>query len=162
MPKATKKKQQPASKESAAAGGGPSAEKPPALVKVVGVSAAGKSTLARALRAAGYDARPISQEHSGAPTLWKQFGVPRVLIYLDVSLEAQRTRRTDVVWSAENRSDEVARLANARTHADLVIDTSGQGGADVLAIALAFLQGKGVRRSSAPLPPLGETGAPVR
>jgi len=155
MPKATKKKQQPAAEPT------PATEKPPSLVKVVGVSAAGKSTLARGLRAAGYDARPVSQEHSGAPTLWKEFGVPRALIYLDVTLEAQRSRRTDVTWSAAHRHEEVARLAHARNHADLVIDTSTQGSAEVLAIALAFLQGKRVRKSATPLPPLGETGAPV-
>lgn len=135
---------------------------PPALIKVVGVSAAGKSTLARRLRAQGYDARPVSQEHSGAPTLWKQFGAPRALIYLDVSLAAQQARRTDVAWSAEHRGIEIERLADARAHADLVIDTSTQSSAEVLAIALAFLESKRMRRSASPLPPLGETGAPVR
>jgi hypothetical protein len=157
MPKATKKKQPPPHDTAAE----PAYIGPTALVKVVGVSAAGKSTLTRALRAEGYDARPVSQEHSGAPTLWKQFGVPRALIYLDVSLAAQRARRDDVTWSRENRDNEVARLADARAHADLVIDTSTQSSAEVLAIALAFLRGKRVRKSATALPPLGETGAPV-
>ena len=49
------------------------------VIKVVGVSAGGKSTLVRALREHGYDARAVSQEHSHSATLWKQFDVPRVL-----------------------------------------------------------------------------------
>ena len=58
------------------------------VIKVVGVSAGGKSTLVRLLRERGYDARAVSQEHSEVPTLWKQFEPPRVLIYLDTTLEA--------------------------------------------------------------------------
>lgn len=135
--------------------------KPAALVKVVGVSAGGKSTLVRGLRAHGYDARPISQEHSGSPTLWKEFGMPQALIYLDVSLDAQRERRPDVTWSVADRTIEVKRLANARDAADLVIDTSAQTSSEVLKIALAYLQGKRLRKSATPLPPLGESGAPV-
>lgn len=157
MPKASKKKPPP-----------PDTDKPEyqtttprlPLIKVVGVSGSGKSTLVRGLRAAGYDARPVSQEHSGVPTLWKDFGVPRVLIYLDVSLDAQRTRRQDVPWSAEARSIEVERLADAHANADLRIDTSGQSPKEVCAIALAWLQAQRITHADAALPPTGETGAP--
>ena len=66
-------------------------EKPP-LIKVVGVSASGKSTLVTSLREVGF-ARPVSQEHSDVAELWKQFGFPRVLIFLDNDLAGQRGRR---------------------------------------------------------------------
>lgn len=158
MPKAHKKKtiHQPAQEAAQ-----PETEKPLPQIKVVGVSGSGKSTLVRTLRAAGYDAKPVSQEHSGVPTLWKEMGLPRVLIYLDVSLAAQRARRQDVPWSDEARTIEVARLADARANADLRIDTSDQSPQEVSRIALAWLGAQKIVHSSAPLPLLGETGAPV-
>ncbi len=79
------------------------------VIKVVGVSASGKSTLVKGLRAAGYDARPVSQEHSNVPDLWKQFDFPKVLIYLDVTLAMQEKRRPDVEWSEAARSIEIER-----------------------------------------------------
>ena len=132
------------------------------VIKVVGVSASGKSTLVAGLRAAGYDAYPVSQEHSNVADLWKQFGMPRVLIYLDVSLEAQKERRPDVTWDAANRNTEVERLAHARDHADLQIDTSHNSAEQVRRIALAYLEGQRVRRADSALPPVSQTGAPVK
>lgn len=136
--------------------------RPLPVVKVVGVSAAGKSTLVAALRAAGYDARPISQEHANVPELWRQFEVPRALIYLDVSLDAQRARRSDVTWSEAARTEEVRRLTQAREHADLVINTSALAPATVLEMVLSWLRAQKVRCAPAPLPPIAATGAPVQ
>lgn len=132
------------------------------VIKVVGVSASGKSTLAAGLRQAGYDARPVSQEHSKVADLWKKFDFPQVLIYLDAGLEAQQTRRPDVSWNSVNYAEEAARLANARDHADLRIDTSQMSAQQVLAVVLAYLEKRGVRRAESPLSPLGNTGAPVK
>jgi hypothetical protein len=132
------------------------------VIKVVGVSASGKSTLVKRLRLAGYDARPVSQEHANVPTLWRQFGAPKALIYLDVSLEAQRARRDDVTWSAAAREEEVRRLAHARHHADLVINTSASSPDTVAALALAWLRSHRIRHAAEALPPAGETGAPVK
>jgi hypothetical protein len=131
------------------------------IIKVVGVSASGKSTLVRALREQGYDARAVSQEHSHSATLWKQFDVPRVLIYLDSTLEAQQQRRPDVTWDAGNLAVERQRLHNAYAEADLRIDTAQLSGADVLRMTLAYLRAKRIRRAPDPLPPAGETGAPL-
>ncbi len=136
--------------------------KPLPVIKVVGVSAAGKSTLVAGLRAAGFDARPVSQEHSNVPTLWRRFDAHKVLIYLDVTLEAQRERRADVSWDAAARATEVARLADARAHADLAINTTSIAAATVLALALAFLRERGIRSAPGPLPPVAPTGAPVK
>ena len=132
------------------------------VIKVVGVSAAGKSTLVAALRRAGYDARPVSQEHANVPDLWNRFDLPTLLIYLDVSLEQQLIRRTDVSWTEDARVQELARLAHAREHANLHINTSSLEADRVLAIVLAWLEGKRVRRNDGPLPPVGPTGAPVK
>jgi hypothetical protein len=129
---------------------------------VVGISGSGKSTLVAGLRAAGYDARPVSQEHSNVQNLWQQFDAPAVLIYLNVQLENQVARRPDVTWSKLAHHDEEARLAHAREHADIRIDTSGIGPTEVLALALHYLSKFKVRRQDGPLPPLPGTGASSR
>lgn len=128
------------------------------LIKVVGISAGGKSTLVKELRRRGYHARPVSQEHSNVPTLWEQFDRPRLLVYLDADLETQRARRPDVEWSKAWLVEEQERLRHARGHADLIIDTSNQSAERVLQIALTFLENKQIRHASEPLPPLAPTG----
>lgn len=131
---------------------------PLAIVKVVGVSASGKSTLVAGLRAAGYDARAVSQEHSGVTDLWRRFGPTAVLIYLSVSAAAQSRRRTDVTWTQAAYDHERQRLANASQHADLRLDTSAMTPAQVLDVARRFLDGLRLRRSDRPLPPRPTTG----
>jgi RNase adaptor protein for sRNA GlmZ degradation len=136
---------------------------PPArltLIKVVGVSASGKSTLVDGLRKAGYDARPVSQEHSDVADLWRRFDSAKLLLFLDVSLHAQRARREDVTWTATARSAEQRRLAHAREHADLIINTSSMAPESVLEVALAFVRSRGARGAGEALPPLAGTGAP--
>ena len=128
------------------------------LIKVIGVSASGKSTLVRGLRAAGYNARPVSQEHSNVPDLWRQFDKPALLIFLDLTQEGQRARRPDVSWSPAWYRTELNRLHHARSHADLQIDTSEQSPEQVREIALLFLRHQNIAHSEEPLPPLAETG----
>lgn len=132
------------------------------VIKVVGVSASGKSTLVRALREHGYDARAVSQEHSYSATLWKQFDVPRILVYLDSTLEAQQQRRPDVTWDAANLAAERQLLQNAQAEADLRLNTAQLSGAEVLHLAIAYLRTKRIRHAPAPLSPPGETGAPMK
>lgn len=112
----------------------------PLIVAVVGPSAAGKSTLVAALREAGYAARHVAQEHSYVPDMWQRIHPPDVLIYLDVSYEATRARR-HVSWGPERREEEVVRLAHARRHADLVVDTDALSAAEVRERVLGFLSG---------------------
>jgi deoxyadenosine/deoxycytidine kinase len=132
------------------------------VIKVVGVSAGGKSTLVNTLREHGYDARAVSQEHSHSATLWKQFDVPRVLIYLDCSLEAQQQRRPGVSWDDANLAVERQRLHNAYSEADLRIHTAQLSAEEVQRMALAYLRAKRIRHAPGPLPPASETGAPVK
>jgi hypothetical protein len=132
------------------------------VIKVVGISASGKSTLVRNLRAAGYDARPVSQEHSKVPDLWQQFDRPMYLIYLHASLEDQQARRQDVSWSAAIHQEEVLRLAHAREHADLRIDTSGLMPEGVYRVASTYLARRRVRRANHPLEALPATGSSLK
>lgn len=129
------------------------------LIKVVGMSASGKSTLVKGLRQAGYNARPISQEHSYVATLWQQFGLTHSLIYLHTTLPVQQQRRPDVTWTEAEFKAEEQRLAHAVEHADLSIDTTTMTPDTVLRIALAFLENRKLARSNTPLPPVNATGS---
>jgi hypothetical protein len=106
-------------------------------VAVVGPCAAGKSTLVAALREHGYDAHAVGQEHSGVPYLWC-LGEPDLLIFLDVDI-ATTGRRRDSVWPADLYETQQTRLANARQHADLYLDTSPLTAREVAERAILFL-----------------------
>jgi RNase adaptor protein for sRNA GlmZ degradation len=129
------------------------------LIKVVGISASGKSTLVRGLRRAGFDARPVSQEHSQVPDMWRRLRPPDLLIFLYADLESQIRRRPDLQWTDDILARENARLAHAHRNADLVIDTRKLSVAGVLHRAIEYLDQHQIRRSHAPLPCLPNTGA---
>ena len=114
----------------------------PALrIAVVGPCASGKSTLTAALRAAGYEARMPAQEHSYVPDMWLRLVNPDVLIYLDISYEALLARRPHF-GEREYLEREKARLAHARAHADLVVDTSALAAEAVAAQVMSLLEAK--------------------
>ncbi|MCI0394683.1 MAG: hypothetical protein L0332_27875 [Chloroflexi bacterium] len=113
---------------------------PPLRVAVVGACAAGKSTLVASLRQAGYEARHVAQEHSYVPAMWQRISRPDVLIYLDVSYEAIRSRRPHLNLRPEELEEQRRRLAHARQHCDLYLDTSGLSAAEVRGRALSFLE----------------------
>ncbi len=100
-------------------------------VAVLGVCGAGKSTLARSLRAHGYDARQIGQEHSGVRRLWRRRFEPDILVFLDASLEAVRQRLGSISYGdTYNRQRD--RLELARREADIVVDTTALTAEEVL------------------------------
>ncbi|MCW3132814.1 MAG: hypothetical protein N2V78_00530 [Methanophagales archaeon] len=108
-------------------------------IAVVGPCAAGKSVLVEKLRALGYDAHQVSQEHSGVPTMWRMLHPPDVLIYLDASLETI-SRRRKISWGADYLAELNHRLRHARRHCDLYIRTDGLSEEEVLERVLAFLR----------------------
>ena len=120
----------------------------PLRIAVVGPCASGKSTLVAALKAAGYDARHPAQEHSYVPDMWQRLVDPDVLIYLDLSHAAYRARRPHDDAGPDYLDMQRARLAHARAHADLVIDTSGLTAEQAWGAVAAFLYEQG----SAPIP----------
>ena len=129
------------------------------LVKIVGVSAAGKSTLVAGLRRLGYNARPVAQEHSQVPDMWQRIRPPNWLIFLDADLAAQGERRPDVSWDEPWRRTELERLSHARSHADLVIDTSLLSPESVLDRTVSFLRVRCVEAAPEPLVELPRTGS---
>lgn len=93
-------------------------------VAVVGPCVSGKSVLVEALRAAGYEARHVAQEHSYVPHMWQRMARPDVLIFLDVDYPTAKTRRPTIDWGPERLATQAQRLAHARDHCDLYLDTS--------------------------------------
>lgn len=91
-------------------------------IVIVGVCAAGKSTLANRLRAMGLRARTVAQEHSGIPNLWQQSGASTV-IYLHASFRAIKRRRNSLMHQY-NYDAQLHRLRSARTGATISVDTS--------------------------------------
>lgn len=91
-------------------------------IGVVGPCAAGKSTLVQALRLHGFDIRHIAQEHSYVQDMWRRISNPDLLIYLDVSYPASCQRR-QMNWNQAEYQEQVSRLAHARQHAHLILDT---------------------------------------
>jgi deoxyadenosine/deoxycytidine kinase len=107
-------------------------------VAVVGHCASGKSTLVTALRGHGFDASAVAQEHSGIAWLWRHSD-PDVLIYLDVPLATVRDRRGQE-WPQAVYDAQEERLAEARAHADVIIDTATMNVREMTAHVLSFLR----------------------
>jgi cytidylate kinase len=93
------------------------------LVAVVGVCASGKSSLAANLRARGWNARQVLQEHSYVPDMWRRITDPDILIYLDARLETMRQRRRDPEFPEWLLEQERLRLRHARQHCDIYLAT---------------------------------------
>ncbi|MCO5189406.1 MAG: hypothetical protein M9918_14570 [Anaerolineae bacterium] len=120
----------------------PESDSEPALrLALVGPCASGKSTLATYLKAAGYIVRQPTQEHSFVPDMWQKMSKPDILIYLDVSYEAYLQRRPHQDHGAQYHEEQMQRLAHARTHCDLYVDTSGLSAEEVRAQVERFLEG---------------------
>ena len=109
------------------------------LIKVVGVSAAGKSTLVATLEQWGMHARCTSQEHSYVKDMWQKLHPPDILIFLHADLGTQLSRRPWGRYTEAGHREELERLAHALTHADLVIDTSPMTKQEVVRTVRRFL-----------------------
>jgi guanylate kinase len=92
------------------------------LIAVVGPCASGKSSLVRALRARGYNAREVGQEHSQVADMWQRITNPDVLVFIDVSWR-QALKRRPCDAGAEWWDELARRLRHAREHADICICT---------------------------------------
>ena len=109
------------------------------LIGIVGPCSAGKSELGSALRALGYRTREIMQEHCAAPAMWQRITNPDVLIYLDVDMDVAARREGLSAPSSWWEDERNVRLAHARAHCDLYIDTSELTPDEVVAQVVQFL-----------------------
>ena len=109
------------------------------LVGVVGPCGSGKSTLIAGLEQHGYTCRHIAQEHSYVQSMWQRITNPDILIFLDASFPVSTARRK-LSWQKDDHDEQYRRLAHARQHAHVVIDTDPLTPEQVLQKALSFLQ----------------------
>lgn len=115
-------------------------EATPLRVAIVGPCVSGKSELVTALRDSGYEARHVAQEHSYVPYMWERLSRPDVLIFLDVDYEAAKARRPYINWGPERLEEQAKRLAHAREHCDLYVDTSALSVGQVRQRVMEFLR----------------------
>ncbi|MFZ5883448.1 MAG: hypothetical protein ACOYYI_06710 [Chloroflexota bacterium] len=108
------------------------------LIGVVGPCGSGKSTLIAGLEQHGYVCRHIAQEHSYVPSMWQVIAKPDILIYLHASYPVSTARRR-LDWQPKDYEEQLRRLAHARTHAQIVIDTDNLTPKQVLQTALNAL-----------------------
>lgn len=119
----------------------------PGRIAVVGPCAAGKSELVMRLQALGYDAHQCAQEHSYVPDMWRRLTRPEVLIYLDASLPVIVARRKGG-YNADYLTEQRRRLAHARAHCDIYVQTDLLDLEDVLRTVLVALAQRGIRPST--------------
>lgn len=94
------------------------------VVAIVGVCAAGKTTLATGLNQHGVKAYSVPQEHSSVRRLWeKQHPDANVLIVLDAVWETTKKRRPTISYGPERLADQRQRLVYAREACDLYLPT---------------------------------------
>lgn len=110
---------------------------------IVGPCASGKSTLAERLRRRGLEVRTPAQEHSGAPSMWQRFTRPDVLVYLDAANHELRRRRPGASLTDDFLARERRRLAHARAHAHLRVDTTHLTPDEVADLVWAWLRTRG-------------------
>jgi RNase adaptor protein for sRNA GlmZ degradation len=109
------------------------------LIGIVGPCGSGKSTLLDGLEKHGYTCRHIAQEHSYVQDMWQLLTRPELLIYLHASFPVS-TARAKLDWQEKDYDEELRRLAHAREHADLLIETDHLTPEEVLQKALDFLR----------------------
>ena len=92
------------------------------LIGIVGVCAAGKTTLISNLTRLGYTCRHIAQEHSYVPDMWQQLTDPDILVYLEASYPMTIARR-NMNWTQSEYQEQLERLVHAKSHADILVYT---------------------------------------
>ncbi len=107
-------------------------------IAVVGVCASGKTTLVAGLKAAGFDAYNVAQEHSGIHDFWAKRH-PDILVMIDATMPAIHKRRV-VYWDESRLEVQHKRLADAKAHADLYIQTDKYDAQQVRDKVINFIQ----------------------
>lgn len=114
-------------------------------IAIVGVCASGKTTLVAGLKAAGFDAYNVAQEHSGIHDFWAKRH-PDILVMIDATMPAIHKRRV-VYWDESRLEVQHKRLADARAHADLYIQTDQYNAQQVRDKVIDFVQAYNKRKT---------------
>lgn len=116
------------------------------IIGIVGPCSSGKTSLVDGLIRHGVNARHIAQEHSYVPYMWQRITKPDILIFLDVSFPVSQQRRP-LNWKVSDFEEQQKRLAHARLHADLMVNTDDLSINKILKIVLDFLNEKKIYAS---------------
>ncbi len=108
------------------------------LIGIVGVCAAGKSTLVAGLKEKGFRVKHIAQEHSYVKNMWKRITNPDILIFLDASYRVTIDRR-QLNWTAADWLEQQNRLSDAKEKANFFINTDTLSKTEVLEKAVCFI-----------------------
>lgn len=120
------------------------------VVAIVGVCAAGKTTLAAGLNAAGITAYSVPQEHSSVRRLWlRRSPPPDILVMLDARWETTKKRRPEISYGPDRLEEQRRRLAVAREECDLYLPTDDLTIAEVRERVLSFIADWRRRREGA-------------
>jgi len=111
------------------------------LIGFVGPCASGKSTITSELEALGYRTRHIAQEHSYVKDMWQRLTNPDILIFLQASYPVTVKRR-NLNWREKDYIEQQRRLAHAREHADLFINTDDLSVDEVIQRIINFIEQK--------------------
>lgn len=110
-------------------------------VAIVGVCAAGKSTLADGLKEQGIYALTVPVEHSSVRRLWERVHPEcNILIMLDADYETTKQRRPTIMYGPERIEEQRRRLAVARDSCDLYLPTDGLSIEGVRERVLAWIE----------------------
>jgi hypothetical protein len=110
-------------------------------VAIVGVCAAGKSTLAEGLKQAGVPALTVPQEHSSVRRLWERLHPEcNILVMLDARWETTKKRRPTIMYGPERLDEQRKRLALAREACDLYLPTDDLSIEEVREKVLAWIE----------------------
>lgn len=71
--------------------------------------------------------------------MWQKIAKPDILIFLDASFPVSTARRK-LTWQKTDHEEQYRRLAHARKHANVVIDTDALSPEQVLQKVLDYLQ----------------------
>jgi ABC-type cobalamin/Fe3+-siderophores transport system ATPase subunit len=107
-------------------------------IGIVGPCGSGKTTLISSLNFYNINSKHIVQEHSYVKDMWRRLTNPDILIYLDVNYE-KTIQRKNLDWSRAEFETQIQRLQHAKTHANLIIDTTNLTEKEVLEAVLNFL-----------------------
>ncbi len=107
-------------------------------VAVVGTCASGKTTVVAGLRRLGVDAYVVSQEHSVVRELWRHLG-PQLLVFLEADYRTVCDRRGGS-WPRWLFDVQCERLVDARSHADLVVNTTNESADETVKSIIACIE----------------------
>jgi hypothetical protein len=79
------------------------------------------------------------KNNSYVPYVWQRTANPEFLIFLRAAFSTC-TKRRNLNWQEADYAEQPSRLAHARQHADLIVETDDRAAEEVLAQAIVFLE----------------------